>query len=583
MPTKKNLWLAGSLLLFALVVGYLFSPILFNLSTQLYDWNDYPLIVWIIDQHLDHVLAGNWGQFFQSNIFYPFQDTLLFSDLLLPSALIALPIYLVIPNIITAFNITFFITLLLNFIASWHLWRKTWDGPLLSLAAFVTALMPFVIVNTSHYQMITLWPFLFGFSHLLNNKWGKWQPFWLGFWTSVTFVSSVYLSIFLMYCIGIWALVQLLAEREDFAKNWKTWLRWGSIFVLTVAVLAGPFMYKYYAVRQFYDAKRDFGEYVNYSASIFDYVSNSSYQSVLSNTALFQRWNRLLATAAGGFFPTFILSALAVWNFVIFKKKKPLQFGIGLPMNRSTLFFLALAISGLIFSLGPRLRVGSVYIGPPLPYAVLLKFIPIFEPIRATSRWSLLFFIGVIFFALLGLKKVLKKIDVKWHAPVIGLVLLVYFAEALPVNRTFEPATPERAISTHLKPLCDDASVLLEYPILYNPYGDGRGIFMMLQHWTGIVIDATDHNCNVVNGYSGYSPDAYNEYHISVDESLNTTNTEAFQELLEKRNVELLRIHTEKLTATQSGTLSEWREKTNAEEVFESEDEIIYAVGEESK
>lgn len=578
MLSKKHLWWAGAIAVYTLIIGYLFRHILFNIDSQLYDWNDYPLMVWIIDQHLDHIMRGEWTQLFQSNMFYPFKDSLLFSDLLLPSTFIVLVVRLFTSNLITAFNITFFITLLLNFIASWVLWRKTWQGPLLVLATFGTALMPFVIVNMSHFQMITLWPFLLGFAQLLNNKQGKWQPVWLGIWTSITFVSSVYLAIFLMYCTGIWLLVQWLAERKTLMHDWKKWTIWLGLFVVTVLALAGPFMYRYYQVRQFYDAQRSYEEYANYSASVFDYFSSASYTSVISTTPLVAQFNKLLATSVGGFSPTYILLILASFSLVFFQCKKPLRMGLGLPVTRSTVFFGILLLSGFIFSLGPRLRVGSVYIGPPLPYAVLLDFIPLFEPIRATARWVMLTNIGVLFFALLGLEKLLKFFPKKLAQIIIGLVLIIYFAEILPVHAKYELVNQDRLVATHLADLCDEEKVLLEYPFDYEPFRDGRDLYLKLQHWTSISLDATAHDCRVVNGYSGFSPKDYDRFYNELDEVLNASQSAAIPDLLEQRDVDLLRIHTEKLTATQSATLETWQTETGFETVFEGEGERVVEV-----
>lgn len=579
MFSKTNIWRIATFAVYTLVVCFLLWPIITNLSTQLYDWNDYPLLVWVIDQHITHILQGEWGQFFQSNIFYPFQDTMLFTDLLLSQAVIALLVYLVVPNTIFAFNITFVVTFFLNFAASWVLWRKRWQGPLLALAVVGTSLSPFVLINLDHFQLISLWPFLLGLSQLINNKGKKWQPVWLGIWTSITFISSVYLAIFLIYCTGVWLVIQIISERKHLSQQWKHWASWIALFSITVSILAGPFMVKYYQVRQSYDAKRSYEEYVNYSASVFDYVSTKPNQSFVSNISVVKRWNALLATSAGGgYFPTVILSVLMCCSFVLIRRKKPSQIGIGMPFTKESMFFLCLLVSGFLFSLGPRVRVSSIYVGPPLPYEILLKLVPLFEPIRVTARWALLFFIGVLFFALLGLEKILKKVPQKWHFVVVAFVLAIYFAEVLPLGRVYEPATAARLPSNHMATLCEEKQVLLEYPIEYSPTGSAEDIFVKLQHWTKIVLDATEHSCNVVNGYSGFTPKDYNRYHHELDAAVEQQQLEKITELLREREVELLRLHTDKLTATQSATFALLEEELQAEKLFNSDTEQIFLI-----
>ncbi len=614
-----ELWL--SLLLTAVVCFILFRPIITDLSGQLYDWNDYPLMVWIMDQHLDHWQTGEWGSFFQSNIFAGNPDSLLFTDLLLPSAAMGWVISWFTPDRIATFNLVFLLTWLLNAVAAWQLWRKLWRGPQLVLAAFVTTFMPFVVVNTSHYQMITIWPFLLGLSQLVNMKMDLFtgdkrlnptslakSAFWLGIWISITFVSSVYLAVFLMYCIGIWTLVQLAFEGKQLRKNWRAWALWMGVLVGVVAILAGPFAYKYYQVKSYYQVDRPLEEYINYSAGILDYFSNAHYWSILTTQPQMQRWNTLIATSAGGYFPGFVLTALAGCSLMIITKRKPVRWGVGLEVNRASVFFLVLLLSGVLFSLGPRLRVGAVYVGPPLPYAVLLKFVPLFEPVRAVARWSFLVSLGMVYFAMIGLERLLRHkqaVGREWLV-VVGL-LLVFSLELLPLKRPYQPASPQQHIEPHLAELCsidqdEEGVVLLEYPFTYNPYGDARGIFEMLQHWTGVVLDATSHNCRVINGYSGFFPPEYQEYEAAVagvlsreagpevledsqSESDSITyptstpsRTAVFRRLLNGHDVGLLRVHTAKLTATESATLQSWAEEYGAESVFNSDQEVIYAV-----
>src|SRR5258708_1707423 len=87
-----------------LLTIFIFRSLLFNLSTNLLDWFDYPLMVWTIFQNVEHLRNLSLNGFFNSNIFYPFQGSLLFSDLLLTQSLMALPLSFFFQNKILVFN-----------------------------------------------------------------------------------------------------------------------------------------------------------------------------------------------------------------------------------------------------------------------------------------------------------------------------------------------------------------------------------------------------------------------------------------------------------------------------------------------
>ncbi len=561
------------------IISVLFLPIFMNLSGQLFDWNDYPLIVWIIDQHIDHISSGTVHLLFQSNMFSGFRDSLLFSDLLLPTAFLTGMVSILGVDRVAAFNFVFFTTWLLNTYAALFMWRKIWSGPQLVASVLFTVFMPFVVINLSHFQLIALWPFLFALSLLFEAQRSWKQAFWLGVWTSITFVSSVYLAVFLLYIIGVWHLVEVLNGRSQLASLVGIYSMWLAVFIATVLVLAGPFVLQYYQMREFYHAERAYSEYVNYSAGLLDYVSSSSYFSIFSSVPWIQHWNATIASSAGGFFPGVVLLGLSLASLTFSKKSRPLQYGVGMVVNRRSVFFAILVISGFVFSLGPRLKIGTVYVGPPLPYSVLLKFVPLFEPIRAPVRWQLLLSIGLVYFATEGLGKLLQLQSTKSRKWVITCMAVgFFFLELLPVYRPIQPPGVGQVIDQHLVPLCKDAPVLLEYPITHNPYGDHRGIVQMLQHWTGSTLDAIVHDCRVVNGYSGYFPAEYTQYENRVREALESGDVGGFATALQDRGVQLLRIHTEKLTASESATLAEWADLSEPEQVFQSQYETMFSI-----
>ncbi|MDO8638702.1 MAG: hypothetical protein Q7R43_03940, partial [Candidatus Daviesbacteria bacterium] len=105
---KKIIYLSYFFIMFFLAL-FIFRSLVFNITKNLPDWNDYPYITWTIFQNADHVKNLQFDGFFDANAFYPFKGTLLFSDLLLPQSLIVILISYFTANPVLSFNILFFI------------------------------------------------------------------------------------------------------------------------------------------------------------------------------------------------------------------------------------------------------------------------------------------------------------------------------------------------------------------------------------------------------------------------------------------------------------------------------------------
>ena len=149
-------------LCFLFLFGFVFRELLFNISTHLYDWGDGPYIIWVIFQNIQKIKSLDFLHFFDTNAFYPHKMTLLFSDILLPQSLIALPFSLIIKNPIFVFNIVFFITFIFNYCGAFLLWNKLFKNTLLAFfGSLLVVFSPFFHLQLGHFQMMSYWPFFF--------------------------------------------------------------------------------------------------------------------------------------------------------------------------------------------------------------------------------------------------------------------------------------------------------------------------------------------------------------------------------------------------------------------------------------
>jgi len=519
---------------------FIFKSLLFNISTNLLDWLDYPVFLWIIFQNIDHIRSLSFSGIFDTNIFYPFHGTLLFADLFLPQTILLFPFTLISQNKILDFNISFFLTLILNLISVTFFWNKfnfSTSKWWLFFAVLTTAYSPYFFLNYGHYQMVTFWPLFFGLSYLFDKNITTKKVVLAAIFTTIQFLASVYLSIFMLFSIGVWFGLKILLERNrsDLAINIKRL----AIFLLVFTALTGPFLYKYIQVKNAYGIVRDYSEYVLYSAHLSDYIFSTHYHSLLDGFAPLAKWNHLnghyLGESAG--FPGFVLLGLGILGLFKYSRNKK-NLSLQIPLEFNHLYFLILALCGFIFSLGPRLNVNGFYTAIPLPYLIPLKLIPIFEPIRASARWSFLFYFGLTYFALIGLQK-LKKYNLRL---LVILLSILYVIEMVPIDKQTEQKNYNPDVYKIVVPECKNAgSVLLEYPLTQD--SKDANIITNLTYKTQMMLASLEHNCDLVNGYSGYTPKDYDRFEGEMFQAVEKNDSQEFNKLVNQRNVKLFKLN----------------------------------------
>lgn len=528
------------------VLAFAFRSLIANIGTHLLDWNDYPFYVWTIFQNINHFKAFTPEGFFDTNIFFPYRGTLLFSDLLLPQSLIALPLSYFTENHVLVFNILFFLTLLLNVGAVYFFWKQIFRNQTqLLFSTFATNVSGLVFQNSVHFQFLGFWPFFFGLGYLVKPQKTVRDVVLLGMWVGIQFLAGVYLSIFLMCAVGIWyALVFLHRWRQKKALHQlgKELTVMGAIF-LTVA---GIFLYKYIQVKKMYGITREFWEYVRYSAHLTDYVFTTNYSSVVSRLPGIALWNSF--NRAGSLFPGFLLSGFALAGIFAFRKiRQGYQFTLRL--SETDLFFFTILLGGFIASLGPRLNVNGSYAILPLPYHVLLKLLPLLEPIRVTSRWYIFVLIALIYFAGKGM----KKFSSFTRTPAIIGCCFIVALEVLPIFRVTEAKQYYHPAYGLIEESCAaQPKVLLEYPMTQDL--PEANIVTNLTYRTQAMLASLRHGCLLVNGYMGYSPKDYDRYESQLTTSVNQGDEQTFWRLLAEKDVSFFKLNKRDILAHKAAT-----------------------------
>ncbi len=561
--TQYNHFLFTVSSLFALNL-VVFRSLVSHMTTNLFDWNDYPLYVWILYQNIFHLKNFDFVHFFEGNIFYPHPHTLLFSDLFLPQSIVALVLSFFINNPILVFNIVFLLTIFLNGCAAYYFWQKfAKSKSSLFFATFATLFSGFIFQNWVHFQILSLWPFLFAAGWLLQRQYTVKRAVIGGLLMSVTLYSSVYLWVFLVTILALWYLIEFVNMKQkntQFAPMLVFLLVVSGVFLLT----SGYTIYQYQVTRDIYQAKRDYSEYVRYSLHLSDYLFPPAGNSLIWQTSLGQKWAHY--NNGGRVFPGFVLVTAFVLGVFSLKKIKNKWF-LGTELTKNDFFFLTLLLMGFIFSLGPRLNVNGVYLSIPLPYTVILKINPLFEVVRVTARWVLFCYIGLVYFSIKAIEKI-RRINVR-SLVVVGCVVFTA-AEVIPTSYLTRSEMYSPPIYEQLTQLCRQTpQVLMEYPL--TQFFEKANIVTNLSYRTQMMDASLFHHCLLVNGYTGYIPSAYEQYENRLVQALENKDKKTFFSLLKEANVQIFKLNKSSLFADRVQLLEDWMSKDQHFQVLHNE------------
>lgn len=572
---KNLLGLLSIIIFFPVLIAYIFRSLLLNISTNLIDWLDYTLMVWIINQNIGHIKNLQLDNFFNSNIFYPFQGTMLFSDLLLPSSILGLVFQIFSPNPVLVFNLIFFTTLFLNVWGSFILWKIFFsDKLIIFFGILITAFSPYFFLELGHFQMINFWPFLFGLYFLFKERFSIKNAILVGIMISLEFFSSVYLWIFMLFAVGIWYGMKLIHQYFQ-KKALRNIIIHGLIVLLSFSILSGPFVLKYIQIKQDYNIVRSPGEYILYSAHLSDYLFTTHYQSFISTTKLANLWNsfnrHVVGESAG--FPGMVLLVLSIIGLITLQRNRK-RFSLDISLSFYNVFFLVLLISGFLFSLGPRLSVNGVYLGIPLPYYVILKFFPLVEPIRANSRWIWFLFLGLNYFALKGLNKFSTHGRKRFILTIFFTAL--FLLEIIPVNKTTGKKDYYPIIYETIEKRCTKSpEMLLEYPM--TRFITDNNIIENLTYKTQLQLASVKHKCLLINGYSGFTPKDYEKYEDQLFWAIEKRDKDLFWKLMADRKVIFFKLNKESLYEDRIGVIENWLNEKDRSRIYFNNSQYLLA------
>lgn len=517
----RHLWevlaVVGGFTVLTLVVTY---PLVREVTRGLpSDLGDPLLNTWTLAWDADrlrHGLQGLWD----APIFYPYPNTLAYSEHLLGIAVLTAPVQWLSGNAVFTYNVAFLLSYVLAG-AGMYLLTASLTGNRLAavVAAVAFAFLPFRVSHVAHLQVL-----MYG-----------WMP--IGLWALHRFFGSgsrralaTFVVVFLLQGLSNGYYLYFFALPVVAVIAFELWRRpehrphrmaqLGVAGAFTLLVLA-PVITAYYQVRTDQRLVRSREDIARYSADVASYLEGSPALTL---------WGDTLSSAGQetDLFPGLALPLLAALGLGSiggsgFTTARAHTGHHGSRFVRPVAWLYAgIGTAALLLTLGPEPTAWGHRLPFSGPYDWLLAVVPGLDGLRVPARLAVVVYLALAVLAAIGMVAVVTRLSQRLGVIVVVLVSAVLVAEGhrgpMPIA-SFDPrlAVDDQRAYAWLR--AAPPGPVLELPI----QGDEPGDTLTFQYWT------LEHGHPIVNGYSGYiSP----LFYILKDSSSPLYDLEQFGDLL---------------------------------------------------
>ena len=455
-----------------------------NADAELNEW----IMAWVA-----HQLPRAPAHLFDGNIFYPQRDSLAFSEPLIVPALMGAPLYWLGVSPVFVFNVILLLGFALTAWAGYTL-AFAWTGDRAAgvLAGSMFAFNTHTLTRLAHVQGIHAWGLplaLYSADRVL--VYGRWRDaLWLAVWMTAMAYTSGYLIVFATVMIA----VVLLARVPDWLpRPGRVAMLFGGAAVLA-AIAVIPVYLPYRRVARL-GMVRSIESVTEFSATLKGYLA-------AAGRIHFSTWSGgFWANPVDAFFPGFVVIVLAIAASVwVFTTRRPREQADLFPEaasaialdRRRVVMLIAIAVTGVLLSLGTRTPV----------YGWVYQVFPPMQGLRAASRFGNLFLLAMAVLAAYGLASLRRRLPAARAGAIVVALVVLANIESLraPLHYTRFTGIPPIYSLLAKEP---GRVVLVEVPF-YPP----QGVF---ENGT-YVLNSTAHWRSLMNGYSGYTPEAYRKY-----------------------------------------------------------------------
>jgi len=269
-------------------------PLILKINNAvLEDLGDPLFLTWIMAWDVHKFMELDFTGLFDANIFYPYKNTLAYSDSLIGEAIFALPVIAFLGNAILAYNLILLMGMALSGFGMYLLASYLTNNRFAAFCAgIIFAFFPWRFAQVVHVQLqYAQWiPLTFLCLHKFLDK-GTYKYLFLSTtFFILQFLSGYYYSMYLTFfaglLIGLESYRRRLSDKRFFYKI--------GLFFFTSAVFVLPFLFPYLEVKQVMGFRRSVEENIHYSADILSYVS------VPTSNLFWGRMTKYFWTPGGG-------------------------------------------------------------------------------------------------------------------------------------------------------------------------------------------------------------------------------------------------------------------------------------------
>ncbi len=444
-----------------------------------------PLLnTWIIAWDA-HALLTDSLHLFDANNFFPARNTLAYSEHLLSTALLNMPILLAAAEPVCAYNFALLTSFIVGGVGMYllllHYTRNRYAA---FLAGLAFAFNPYRFAAIDHLHLITTqWiPFaLLYLDRYLCSRKSRDLALCILFWL-LTALSSWHLAVFVSVILGIYLLYNWLTDRAAF-----TGAVWWQLIIgaVIIALIMLPIFIPYLKVFSLLRAARsaDIGDF--FAAHLSDYLTARNHNHLWGSISA--PWRaREGFTVESNLFQGFLFPALALTSLWLLKRRTSRH--LLLPLWLIMILNVALTFA--------------------LPYRIARTIIPPLALIRVPTRWI----IGANFAMIIlgGFTLAVLFTRIRRAAPLVVLICAVWIlleGYSAPIHEAKIGALDEVAEVYHWLARQDGDFGVLELPLYAAPrrqeYPEAQRQYASTLHWK-----------RIVNGYSGFTPPHY----LEIDE-----------------------------------------------------------------
>jgi hypothetical protein len=446
-----------------------------NADAELNEW----IMAWVA-----HQLPRDPAHLFEANIFYPSHDALAFSEPLIVPAVMGAPLAWLNTGASPVFihNLILILGFALTAFAAW-LTVEAWTGSLAAglLAGSALAFNTHTLTRLAHIQAIHIYGLpiaLLALDRLITGASYRAALLLAAAMTLMAYTSG-YLVVFA--CVAI--AVGIIVRAGEWLPRARAFLPAMLAAVVVTTIAIAPVYLPYRRVAREQHMVRSLEVIKEYSATPAGYLASAG-------RIHFSTWShRFFQNDVDSFFPGFTLILLTVAAIVfVFRRTTPPAAALGgmRSLRSRSLMLIGIGVIGFVLSLGTATPV----------YGWVFHIFPPMQGLRAAARFGNLFLLAMAMLAGIGLAAWKPR---TWIAVLaIALVNL----EALRAPFTF---TQFKGIPGIYRLLADEPGRVV---VAEQPFFPRWAIFQNSHY----VLASTAHWRPLMNGYSGYTPDSYQQY-----------------------------------------------------------------------